>query len=98
MTIRHPGHPWGHGSDATRAPITGEVFDCGHKPRGRNDGPLLYGTEWVCLACAVERCPVCGPAGRNVTLDGTVLAARFADPEPLSMRPVTDHGTQGTLL
>lgn len=45
---------------------------CGHKARqggplgGYDDGAVL------CLPCALERCPVCGPAGRNVCLDDEV--------------------------
>jgi hypothetical protein len=53
----------------------GETLDCGHKARGKDDAAMAYGDRWVCLACAVGvECPVCSVAGRNVCLDGTVMA------------------------
>jgi len=72
--VTSDGHPWGHGASAVRGAAKGEVLGCGHKAKGKDDGALRYGDVWVCLPCALGRCPVCAGAGRNVCLDGTVAA------------------------
>lgn len=57
-------HPWGHGAETVGEPIT-----CGHRG-DRHGGFRFPGDEAVyCLPCTLHRCPVCGPAGRNVCLD-----------------------------
>lgn len=88
MTV---GHPWGHGASSVRGAHKGELLDCGHKTKGKDDGALQYDDQWVCLACAVmHRCPICSIAGRNTCLDGTVLDQTPAAAPP----PVTEHGEQ----
>lgn len=67
-----PGHPWGHGAQSIRGAVArGELLDCGHKTRRKDSTAALYDDGWVCDDCNLARCPVCGPAGRNVCLDGT---------------------------
>lgn len=43
----------------------------------QGNGQLFDAAEWVCHWCSLERCPVCGPAGRNVALDGTEADERL---------------------
>jgi len=68
--VERETHPWAHGATGVRGAPRGERLDCRHVVRRSSDTAFRFKRKWVCLGCAVMRCPVCGPAGENVLAGG----------------------------